>query len=231
MMSQEKIWDREYKTGKLVTLGEKPQSDTLEFLRFLRREQKVDIDGLTVLDLGCGTGRNSNHCASEGAKVIGYEISGTALDLAKKRAGEMGVSASVAYEKRSMGEAFPLANASVDIILDVTSSNSLSEAERAIYLSESARVLKQAGWMYVKALCKDGDSNAKNLIKLSPGPEKDTYVMPDLGITERVWTKEDFEAAYSPSFEIVLLDKKTNYSQVNGRSYKRNFWLAYLRRK
>lgn len=229
-MSQEKIWDREYRTRKLVTLGEKPQSDTLEFLRFLRKEQGIELEGKSVLDLGCGTGRNSNHCASEGAKVVGYEISGTALDLAKKRAAKLGISASVTYEKRSMGEPFPLADASVDIALDVTSSNSLSEAERAVYLSEIARVLKSGGWMYVKALCKDGDSNAKNLIRLSPGPEKDTYVMPDLGIVERVWTKEDFTAAYAPHFDIVLLDKKTNYSQVNGRSYKRNFWLAYLKK-
>jgi len=232
-MTQEKEWEREYRTRKLVTLGEKPGADLMDFLRFLRRKQKVDFAGLHILDLGAGAGKNAEHLAGEGAHVIGYEISETALELARARAKDIPLTlgGSLAYEKRDIGSPYPLADSSIDAILDVTSSNSLDEAGRAICISESARVLKSGGWMFVRALCKDGDDNAKNLLKMSPGAEKDTYVMPEIGITERVWTREDFIAAYSPFFEIAQLEKKTNYSQIAGRSYKRNFWLAYLRKK
>jgi hypothetical protein len=115
-------------------------------------------------------------------------------------------------------------------VLDVTSSNSLSEGERSIYLSETNRVLKNGGYFFVKALCRDGDTNAKYLLKNFPGKEKDTYIMPELGVTERVWSKEDFIIAYEKYFTILNLEKKTIYSRMNNRVYKRNFWVAYLKK-
>lgn len=235
-MAQEQIWEREYQNSKLVTKDDKPQSDTLNFLKFLKREKGVDLAGLRVLDLGSGTGRNSNYLALEGAIVTGIEISGTALLLAAKRAKELGligasVESNIEYIKGSMGEILGFENIFFDLIIDVTSSNSLNENERERYIQEAHRVLKSGGNFFVKTLCKDGDHNAKNLLKLSPGKETDTYIMPEIGLTERVWSKEDFIAYYSRYFVIEKLEKKTNYSRFNGRSYKRNFWLAYMSKR
>ena len=110
------------------------------------------------------------------------------------------------------------------------SSNSLNESEREIYLAEVNRVLKNGGHFFVRALCKDGDSNAKNLLKLSPGPEYDTYIIKDMNLVERVFSKADFTKDYSKYFKIQELIKKTNYAQFKGRSYKRNYWLAYMKK-
>ena len=226
---QEQNWEREYKKPKLLTKENKPQSDTVRFAHFLRKEEDVDLSSVSVIDLGSGTGRNAFYFAEFGARVIGLEISKTAITLAEKYAREAGLD--IEYHKQSIGDTFPVTDVSIDIALDVTSSNSLSESERAVYLSETSRVLKPGGYFFVKALCKDGDQNAKHLLKHFPGPEKDTYVMPDMDIVERVWSKEDFVSTYSPFFTIIRLEKKTSYSQMNGRSYKRNFWIAYLKNK
>ena len=137
----------------------------------------------------------------------------------------------IEYKKQSIGEKFPCEDGSIGIALDVTSSNSLTEAEREVYLSETHRVLKTGGYFFVKALCKNGDDNAKYLLKNFPGEEKDTYIMPELGVIERVWTKEDFTTTYSKYFTILHLEKKTSYSRMNNRSYKRNFWIAYLQKQ
>ena len=115
-------------------------------------------------------------------------------------------------------------------MLDVTSSNSLSEVEREVYLIETHRVLKDDGYFFVKALCKDADDNAKNLLKNSPGSEKDTYILPETKITERVWTMQDFVATYEKYFTILHLEKKTSYTHMSDRLYKRNFWIGYLKR-
>lgn len=235
-MAQEQIWEHEYRESKLVTKDDKPQSDTLGFLKYLKREKGVSLTGARVLDLGCGTGRNSNYLALEGAMVTGVEISSTALMIASQRAKELGltgagVDSNIEYIKGNIGEIFQFENDEFDLILDVTSSNSLSESERERCLEESNRVLKSGGNFFVKTLCKDGDHNAKNLLKLSPGKEHDTYIMPEIGLTERVWSKEDFVAYYSRYFVIDKLEKKTNYSRFNGRSYKRNFWLAYMSKR
>jgi SAM-dependent methyltransferase len=225
---QDIVWECEYQNPQLVTKGEKPQKDTLRFLRFLKKEEKVELCGLRVLDLGCGAGRNSNYLAGLGNNVSGFEISRTALSLAKSRAKDAGVE--VDYLLQNMGERYPFEKETFDILLDVTSSNSLNEKERVGYLSETFRVLKNNGYFFVRALRKDGDKNAKELLKKFPGVEVDTYINKDMGLIERVWGEEDFKNTYSKYFQIIHLEKKTSYTRFKNQSYKRNLWLAYLKK-
>ncbi|MDQ5948942.1 MAG: hypothetical protein QG589_67 [Patescibacteria group bacterium] len=227
-MAQESAWDREYRQSQLLTKDNKPQADVVRFVTYLKKEQGIDIGGTTVLDLGSGTGRNSYYFAELGASVTGFEISKTAITIGKENADNAGLH--IEYKKQSIGDIFPIADSSVDIMLDITSSNSLSEREREIYLAETHRVLRSGGYFFVKALCKDGDQNAKHLLEHSKGEEKDTYILPGVGITERVWTKNDFVSTYEKYFTIMHLEKKTSYSRMNNRSYKRNFWLAYMKK-
>lgn len=228
-MAQESVWEREYRDPKLVTKDAKPQKAVLRYLKELKKKDGLDFSQIHVLDLGCGTGRNSNYLASRGATVTGIEISHTALELARERAKQEKLA--VSYVKQSMGEPFPLEDNSIDLILDITSSNSLNESERSIYLEECARVLKPGGHFFVRTLAKEGDKNARELIKRSPGPEKDTYVNSTLGLTERVFTKEDFMQLYSPHFQMQSAVKTTSYTRFEGQSYKRNFWLFAMIRK
>jgi SAM-dependent methyltransferase len=232
-MAQEDIWDREYRKSKLLTKENKPQTDVVRFVKWLKKQpvwttwtSDVQVGGFRVLDLGSGAGRNSFYFAQMGANATGLEISKTAIEIGEQNAKEAGLS--IKYIKQSIGEKFPVVDSSIDILLDVTSSNSLTEAEREVYLSEANRVLKSDGYFFVKALCLDGDANAKFLIKNHPGKEKDTYTMPGLGVTERVWTREDFVKTYEKYFKIVSMERKTSYPRMNGRVYKRNYWIAYL---
>lgn len=227
-MPQGKAWEQEYRKTKLLKFHPEPQKDTLRFLKFLRRKHDVDLEEKRVLDLGSGTGRNANYIAKNGAIVTGIEISPTAVSIAKAEAADLLVS--VTYLTKSFGEKFTFPDNTFDIIIDVTSSNSLNESEREIYLSEINRTLKPGGHLFVKALCKDGDKNAKELIKKGPGREKDTYIMKELGLTERVFTREDFTTLYGTYFTVLSLEKKESYSKMNNRSYKRNFWLGYFQK-
>lgn len=229
-MAQEREWEREYKKSTFLTKENKPQSDVVRFVKWLKDEE-VSLVGKKVLDLGCGIGRNSYYFAELGSEVTGIEISKTALDIAKANINKDGKQIyAIAYIKQSMGEKFDFPDESFDILLDVTSSNSLTENEREVYLSECNRVLKKGGVFFTKALCKDGDMNAKELIKKFPGKEKDTYTLPDIRVTERVWAKEDFIKTYERYFKIINLEKKSSYTRMNDRVYKRNFWIAYLQK-
>ncbi len=226
MAHQGNIWDREYKNPLLVTKNDGPQADTLRFLKFLKKEQKFRVEDKAILDLGCGTGRNSNYLSDLGNKVIGIEISKTALNLAKVRAHDMGVT--VDYRLGDIGEKYDIPNGPIDVVLDITSSNSLDDKGRGIYLEEVSRVMKKGGYFFVRALCKDGNKNVKNLLKASPGREYDTYIIKEIGLTERVFSREDFTKTYSKYFKILNLEKKTSYTTFNNRIYKRDYWLAYL---
>lgn len=227
--NQRDKWDREYRDPKMLTKKSEPQSDTKDFLRWLRREEGKDVTTFRVLDLGCGTGRNSEHLAEEGARVSAIDISETALRIARQRAEAAGLK--IEYLQKDMGTKLAFADASFDLVLDVMSSNSLLADGRAVLLSEIARTAKPGAYLYFKTLCKDGDANAKALLQKHPGPEADTYVMPELGITERVFTEGDLRALYEPIFTLKHLEKKTNYNRINGRIYKRNYWVVYGVRK
>lgn len=226
-MAQEKEWEREYRNSKLLTKENKPQADVVRFVRWLR-ENGIEVLNSKVLDLGSGTGRNSFYFAELGAKVIGVEISKTAIDTAEENL--KSISFDISYVKGSIGEKLHFENESFDILLDVTSSNSLSEKEREVYLSETNQVLRPGGIFFTKALCKDGDINAKELLKKFPGKEKDTYVLPDIKVEEKVWSKEDFIQIYEKYFKILYMEKKSSYTRMNNRVYKRNFWICYMKK-
>jgi len=229
MSHQGNIWDREYNNPKFVTKNDEPQADTLRFLKYLKKEQKYKLEDKKILDLGCGTGRNSNYLAEKGNRVIGIEVSKSALSLAKERAKDLGTE--VDYRLGDIGEPYEIEDGSIDVVLDVTSSNSLNEKGRNVYLEEINRVLKKDGFIFVRALCKDGDENAKRLLKQNPGGEYDTYIIKEIGLTERVFSKEDFINTYGQYFKFLKLEKKSGYTTFDGRIYKRNYWLAYMAKK
>lgn len=226
MSHQGNTWEREYNNPSFITKNEDPQADTLRFLKYLKKEEKFKVEGKNILDLGSGTGRNANYLSDIGNHVIGIEISKTALNLAKERSKELNLN--VDYRLGDIGQEYDIKDNSIDIILDVTSSNSLNEKGRSIYLEEMNRVLKNDGYIFVRALCKDGNKNVKNLLKTNPGKEYDTYIMKEIGLTERVFSRDDFIKMYTQYFKILRLEKKTGYTTFNNRLYKRDYWLAYM---
>lgn len=228
-MAQQQAWEREYQKPQLIKTGDEPRADVKNYLKWLRKTESVNIYDLTALDLGSGTGKHANYLAELGNKVAGIELAPTALRMSQDRAKKLGVT--VDYRLGSIGEPYPFPDHAFDLVIDVMSSNSLNERERVIYLEEVERVLKPGGHFFVRALCKDGDKNTKNLLAKNPGTEYDTYINKDMNLIERVFSETDFKKMYGEKFIIQELAKKTNYAEFNGQHYKRNYWLAYLKKK
>lgn len=229
-MAQQKVWEKEYHRPQLVTKQEKPQNFLVQYIKYLKKAKQQTTNDLKVLDLGCGTGRNSNYLAMKGNEVIGIDLAQNAINLAKQRAEKLRLD-NVKYLQQSIGTTLPFPDHTFDLILDITSSNSLNQKEREVYLKESHRVLKPGGLMIIRALCKDGDRNAQKLLKLSPGKEPDTYYLKELRLTERVFSEQDFRAIYEPYYIIDKLDKDIGYPKLNGQVYIRKYWQAILEKK
>lgn len=210
--------------------GEKPAKSFTRWVKYLKK-QGLDFSSVQVLDLGSGEGKNALYLAGIGAQVECIEIAQNAVRTTKQKIDLAGLCDQVRVQQGSIGEIYDFADNYFDLIIDVTSSNSLSEKERSVYLAESARVLRSGGQMFVRVLCKDGDANAKQLIKDHPGPEYDTYVMPGWGQTERVFSETDIRNLYGQYFDILKLEKETHYTKFAGREFKRNFWVMYLLNK
>lgn len=229
MKQQQKIlWNQEYKDSQLITQSHKPQKDFLRFIQWIKRNKHLDMySGITVLDLGCGIGRNSFYLADTyDARVYGFDFSDDALNKAQA----IHQHPLITFQELNIGiQSYPVPDKSIDIILDVTSSNALSEKERAHYLQECKRVLKPTGYMYVRTLAKEGDKNAQAMVKEFSGGEYDTYIHPKLKIKERIFSGPDFKTLYNQSLEVVRMERKTGYQPWGKQRYKRNYWNVYIK--
>lgn len=73
---EEFFWDKIYK-DKTAAWGYEPAE-------CLKKWMKEFPANATVLDLGCGSGRNANYLAQNGFKVFGYDWSQEAIEQAKQ---------------------------------------------------------------------------------------------------------------------------------------------------
>lgn len=235
-------WESEYRNPQFITLGTEPLSDIRDFMKWIKKQVRknpsldnsvgqmdfsVPVTGWTVFDAGCGNGKNMKYIVEHFCEQgIGYDISQTAIDLAKNLADGL----PIRYSTRSLGEPFDIPDNSIDVVIDATSSHALNVAERAIYLSEIGRVMKPGGYYFLRTLAIEGDTNAKNLIKQFPGIEPNTYVLPGTGMTERVFSKSDIESDFK-NFEILHREKTSGYQKWGNQSYRRNYWVVYMKKK
>jgi 2-polyprenyl-3-methyl-5-hydroxy-6-metoxy-1,4-benzoquinol methylase len=91
---REQVYSRsDYWDAKAVAFGGSAVSGwPNQHLNVLYEERELEVlsrllpqvDGVTVLDIGCGTGRTSRYLASCNATVLGIDFSARAIELARK---------------------------------------------------------------------------------------------------------------------------------------------------
>lgn len=105
---------------------------------------QLDIAGKRLADLGCGSGSLSHALARKGAEVIGLDISEAALRQARKAAPD-----GTADFAAALGQALPLPNRSIDIVIYFNALHHIPVADMTLALDEVARVLRPGGQLYV----------------------------------------------------------------------------------
>lgn len=120
-------------------------TEQLEFQSVLRAVGEVS--GKDVLDIGCGDGRYAIALARRGARVVGLDPSGPALEMAKGRARDAGVNVSLAEgDARSI----PFDSETFDIVTAVTVLCFVKSPEKVF--GEVERVLRPGGLLVVGEL-------------------------------------------------------------------------------
>jgi 2-polyprenyl-3-methyl-5-hydroxy-6-metoxy-1,4-benzoquinol methylase len=100
-----------------------------------------DVEGKTVVDLGCGEGLNSVILASLGARVFSIDISDKSLEVTGKRAKANGVASNVTL-LHSDATTIPMEDARADHVLCAAILHHVDPVATAL---EIARVLKPGG--------------------------------------------------------------------------------------
>jgi SAM-dependent methyltransferase len=100
-----------------------------------------DVAGKTVLDYGCGNGENSLPLVNRGAHVVGIDVSGDLLGLARQRLALHGLANGAVFLAGSAHD-LPLPDESVDAVMGIAI---LHHLDLAIAAREVHRVLRPGG--------------------------------------------------------------------------------------
>ncbi len=210
------FWDKEYKKGEHLALSTTPSEDLQKFLRWFLREYDMPLLSThsSALDLGCGNGRNLVYLAKEyGVKGAGIDTSHEAISQAKK----MSTGLPLAYEVRSIALPLPAPDQSQDLVLDMMTSHLLNKEGRANLYKEIARVLKPSGWLFLKTFLLNEDRHAARLLREHPAEEAGSYIHPEFGGIEHVFTEEEISAALAPYFEVEKITKSHRHRGLNAK--------------
>ena len=195
------FWNKEYRKGKHLALSNNPSEDLIKFTKWLERnDDLIKLNShASVLDLGCGNGRNLIYLAKTfGLRGIGYDVSLEAIKQAQLLSKDLRLK----YETRSIAGKITEPDSSHSLVLDMMTSHFLNEAERKNLINEIDRVLVPCGWLYLKTFFKEDDINAGRLLKEHPAEEKGSYIHPKIGVAEHVFTEDEIESALKEHFVI-----------------------------
>lgn len=223
------FWDKEYKEEQHFSLSKEPSEDLTKFVHWLEEKfgRKFLNPIASVLDLGCGNGRNLIALAQTfGMRGAGYDISSEAIAQAEKDSKGLVLK----YARHSIANPIPLPDRSQTIVLDMMTSHFLGAEERAELYAEVARVLKPGGWLFFKTFLRDEDTHAERLLKENPAEEEGSYIHPRIGVPEHVFTEAEVEAMLEKDFIIHNIIKSHRH-HAKGRGAKRRSISVYAERK
>ena len=147
----QKFWDQAYRRGDHLEHWEPPEvpRELVEAVEtgHVRR-------GQTALDIGCGAGGEAVFLATAGIAVIGVDTSRVALELARRRAEDAGVT--VDWRE---GDAvrLPVRDNAVDFALDRGCFHVIARRRRRLYAKEVARVLRPGGALLLRGAVEDDE--------------------------------------------------------------------------
>jgi len=228
----QKFWNKTYarrRGAESFTLSTDPSEDLQKFIRFIEREHGRTFlnPSASVLDLGCGNGRNLLYLAREfGMRGVGYDISNEAI----KQAQALGTGFKLEFSVRSIAQPIPLPDNSQTIVLDMMTSHFLRENERAALRAEILRVLRPDGWLFFKTFLLDEDEHARRLLKEHPADEAGSYIHPLIGALEHVSSEEEIEQSLKEHFTIHKMYASHRHIR-RGRAFKRRSISVYAEKK
>jgi len=147
-----RYWDDEdIHFGLFEGAGDRPPANPRAALKSALKAMTAAIvaparigPGDLVVDAGCGIGGALLDVAgARGCRAVGLTISPLQVEIASRRASELGLSDTVRFERADCSERLPLPDASVDVVISIEAACHFADKPR--FARECARVLRPGG--------------------------------------------------------------------------------------
>ena len=158
--------------------------------------------------------------------VVGTEISQVAIAAAKEKIRQANLEEKIIVQEKSAGERQDFPDGHFDLILDMMVLHLLTPQERDVYAQEVVRLLAPAGHFLFYTIYADSPA-AQDLFQRSPGPESNSYVIPQSGMIEKCFTQVEITQSFSP-LKVVSLQTKTEFTPAFGDIFERVYLQGLL---
>jgi 2-polyprenyl-3-methyl-5-hydroxy-6-metoxy-1,4-benzoquinol methylase len=137
-MAQHPVWNSAYEGSPPWDIG-RPQTN------FVRLAEAGKLQG-RVLDVGCGTGEHVMLAASHGAEAMGVDVAELAIERARAKAQQRGISAMF-----EVGDVLHLDRVArqFDVITDSGVFHVFDDEERLLYVNSVRSALRPGGMLYL----------------------------------------------------------------------------------
>jgi SAM-dependent methyltransferase len=155
-----------------------------------------DVDGLDVVELGCGTAYCSAWLARRGARVVGVDPTPAQLDTARRMQREFGLEFRLV---EAFGESVPLPDASFDLVHSEYGASLWADPYR--WIPEAARLLRPGGRLVFLR-----NSTLSMLCAPEVGKIEERLQRPQFGMHQLDWPDNDGAVEYHiPHGEMIDL--------------------------
>lgn len=225
---QQERWEKEHQKP-IVLLQMDAHSASSGVVKFADwfKQQGKKLDELSGMEMCCGKGRNVIWLALQGVQATGLDFSASAIEEAKKRAEEAGVSDKTNFVVQDVTQPFSIPGSSLDFAVDCFGSTDIESAEgRKVALDNLIQVLKPGGYLVLYLLSTD-DEFHKEMIKTNPGPDAGSFIHPVNGKYEKAFTEDEVKQFYS-ALKFVTLERVPKTATFFGKDYAcHHIWAVF----
>lgn len=181
-----------------------------------------DIRGLTVLDLGCGTGENLIPLIKRGARVVAMDISAELVELAGRRLQSYGMDDGTATVRVGSAYDTGLPDDSVDIVFSMALLHHLDLPKAR---AEIVRILRPGGRFILREPVRFSRT-MNSLRKLFPAPKADISEFEHpMTRDELAIVSQGFTVLAQRSFRLPFVPLLTRFSALRKPVWRVDRWL------